>query len=34
MADDDATSDEDLIDMAQAQRKAETQPHGEADDLG
>src|SRR4051812_21257702 len=34
MADDDAAGGEDLIDMAQAERKAEIQPDGVADDLG
>lgn len=33
VADDDAASSEDLIDMAQTERKAEIQPDGEADDL-
>jgi hypothetical protein len=34
MADRNAAGGEDLIDLAQAERKAEIKPHGEADDLG
>ena len=34
VADDDAPSSQDLIDMAQAEGKAEVEPDGVADDLG
>ena len=34
VADRDATGGEDLVDMAQAQREAEIEPDGAADDLG
>jgi hypothetical protein len=34
VADRDATGGEDLVDMAQAERKSEVEPDGVADDLG